>query len=76
MSFFIGVTSMLALDISDLKKSYKGDVKALNELSLKIEEGDFFALLGPNGAGKSTLISIISSLAKKILELLKFLVMT
>lgn len=56
---------MLALDISDLKKSYKGDVKALNELSLKIEEGDFFALLGPNGAGKSTLISIISSLAKK-----------
>lgn len=56
---------MLALDISDLKKTYKGGIKAINNLSLKIEDGDFFALLGPNGAGKSTLISIISSLAKK-----------
>ena len=37
-------------------------MEALQGISLKVEEGDFFALLGPNGAGKSTLIGIVSSL--------------
>ena len=53
---------MYALDISNLKKVYKGGVEALKGVDLKVEEGDFFALLGPNGAGKSTSIGIISSL--------------
>ncbi|MBO1256973.1 ABC transporter ATP-binding protein [Alteromonas sp. 5E99-2] len=53
---------MHALNISGLKKSYKGGVQALKGVDLKVEEGDFFALLGPNGAGKSTTIGIISSL--------------
>ncbi len=53
---------MLALDIRDLKKTYKNGVQALKGVSLQVERGDFFALLGPNGAGKSTLIGIISSL--------------
>ncbi len=55
----------LALEIHNLDKSYSSDVKALDRVSLSVEEGDFFALLGPNGAGKSTLISIISSLVLK-----------
>ena len=55
----------LALEIHNLDKSYSSDVKALDHVSLSVEEGDFFALLGPNGAGKSTLISIISSLVLK-----------
>jgi len=53
---------MYALEIKNLRKTYKNGVEALKGISLKVEEGDFFALLGPNGAGKSTLIGIISSL--------------
>ena len=53
---------MHALEITDLRKTYGNGVEALKGVSLRVEEGDFFALLGPNGAGKSTLIGIISSL--------------
>jgi ABC-2 type transport system ATP-binding protein len=53
---------MYALEVSNLKKTYKNGVEALKGISLTVEEGDFFALLGPNGAGKSTLIGIIASL--------------
>ncbi|MGK2926378.1 MAG: ABC transporter ATP-binding protein [Lysobacterales bacterium] len=53
---------MHALEIANLRKTYKNGVEALKGVSLAVEEGDFFALLGPNGAGKSTLIGIVSSL--------------
>jgi len=53
---------MYALEVDNLKKTYKNGTDALKGISLQVEEGDFFALLGPNGAGKSTLIGIISSL--------------
>lgn len=53
---------MHALEVRDLKKTYKNGVTALRGIDLSVEEGDFFALLGPNGAGKSTLIGIVSSL--------------
>ena len=53
---------MHALEVSDLRTTYKNGVEALKGISLTVEEGDFFALLGPNGAGKSTLIGIISSM--------------
>ncbi|MCF6263999.1 MAG: ABC transporter ATP-binding protein [Xanthomonadales bacterium] len=52
----------MALEITDLIKTYANGVEALKGISLSVEQGDFFALLGPNGAGKSTLIGIISSL--------------
>ena len=54
-----------ALEISNLNKTYKNGFTALNDVSLSVEKGDFFALLGANGAGKSTLIGIISSLVNK-----------
>ena len=53
---------MKALEVNNLKKTYKNGVVALKGIDLTVEEGDFFALLGPNGAGKSTLIGIVSSL--------------
>jgi len=56
------ICKMHALEINDLRKTYRNGVEALRGVSLRVEEGDFFALLGPNGAGKSTLIGIISSL--------------
>lgn len=54
-----------ALVIEDLVKRYKGDLLALDHISLTVKRGDFYALLGPNGAGKSTTISIICSLINK-----------
>lgn len=54
-----------AIDIVNLTKVYGSDFKALRDLTLSVEQGDFFALLGPNGAGKSTTIGVLSSLIKK-----------
>jgi ABC-2 type transport system ATP-binding protein len=56
---------MLALEISDLYKTYASGLQALKGISMEVEKGDFFALLGPNGAGKSTCIGIISGLVNK-----------
>ena len=56
---------MNALEISQLKKVYKGQVEALKGIDLTVAEGDFFALLGPNGAGKSTTIGILTALVNK-----------
>ena len=52
-----------AIDIDSVTKRF-GTLQALKGVSLRIEEGEFFALLGPNGAGKTTLISIIAGLAR------------
>ena len=52
---------MAAIQITNVEKSYKS-LRALDGVSLSIEEGEFFGLLGPNGAGKTTLISIIAGL--------------
>ena len=49
----------LTIKISDLNKTYKSGLKALENINLEIESGEIFALLGPNGAGKTTLISTI-----------------
>jgi ABC-2 type transport system ATP-binding protein len=56
---------MAVIEIRDLHKEYRSrgrDVRALNGISLDIEEGEFFGLLGPNGAGKTTLIQCITTL--------------
>ncbi|MCZ8016978.1 MAG: ABC transporter ATP-binding protein [Limnobacter sp.] len=52
-----------ALELGSVSK-YFGEFRSLNEVSLTIEEGEFFALLGPNGAGKTTLINIIAGLSR------------
>lgn len=46
------------IEIAQLCKSFK-EVKAVNDISFKVKEGEFFAFLGINGAGKSTTISIM-----------------
>jgi len=56
---------MHALKIEKLAKTYSNGVKALKDIDLEVEKGDFFALLGANGAGKSTTIGIITTLVTK-----------
>lgn len=56
---------MKALEISNLKKTYKNGCQVLNGINFSVAKGDFFALLGQNGAGKSTTIGIATSLVKK-----------
>lgn len=56
---------MKALSIHHLNKTYRNGLQALKQVSLDVEQGDFFALLGPNGAGKSTTIGVVTSLITK-----------
>lgn len=51
------------IEVKNLTKSYK-EIKALNDLSFEVTEGEILGLLGPNGSGKSTTINCILSLLK------------
>jgi len=52
------------LSVDRLEKTYAGGFRALNSVSIEIEEGEILALLGPNGAGKTTLISTICGITQ------------
>lgn len=52
------------IEIKNLKKYFK-DVKAVDDISFEVREGELFAFLGLNGAGKSTTINIICNALKK-----------
>jgi ABC-2 type transport system ATP-binding protein len=51
------------LKIAHLSKSFDS-IKAVDDISLEVKEGEIFGLLGPNGAGKTTTISMIASLLR------------
>jgi ABC-2 type transport system ATP-binding protein len=53
----------MLLDIRNVTKIYKHKVKANDNISLTVSEGEVFGLLGPNGAGKTTLVNQIIGLA-------------
>ena len=54
---------MTAIEMRGLTKRYR-DMTAVEDFSLKIEEGELFALLGVNGAGKSTTIKMLCGLVR------------
>lgn len=54
-----------AISATGLEKTYpKGKVRALDGLSLSVEEGTVLGVLGPNGAGKTTCVRVLSTLLK------------
>jgi multiple sugar transport system ATP-binding protein len=53
---------MAAITMNELVKEFPGGVRAVDGLSLTIEDGEFFALLGPSGCGKTTLLRTIAGL--------------
>ena len=52
---------MSAIKIENIRKSY-GEIQALKDISLEIEEHEIFGFIGPDGAGKTTLFRILTSL--------------
>ena len=56
--------SSYVIDLSRVRKVYRGKVEALRGLSLQVAEGSVFGLLGPNGAGKSTLVKILTTIIR------------
>ena len=50
------------IEIKNVTKSYNKESKAVNNISLKINNGEIFGFLGPNGAGKTTTIKMITGI--------------
>jgi len=52
-----------AIEVNSLIKKF-GDFKAVDNISVQVEDGEIFGFLGPNGAGKSTTMMILTTLLK------------
>lgn len=53
------------IEVKNLGKVFPGDVRAVNDISFNVKEGEFFGFLGPNGAGKTTTINMLVGLVRK-----------
>lgn len=53
---------MALMELVDVSKSYNSEAKALQNVNLTFEEGEFVSIIGPSGAGKSTLLRCINHL--------------
>jgi zinc transport system ATP-binding protein len=62
---------MSIVEITNLTVQYP-DVKALDDVSFTVNQGDFLGIIGPNGAGKSTLFDAMLSLNTKYKGIIKF----
>ncbi|MDB4508282.1 ABC transporter ATP-binding protein [Akkermansiaceae bacterium] len=55
----------MVLELTGIRKTYRGGVEALKGIDLSVPRGCIYGLLGPNGAGKSTLVKILTTLIQK-----------
>lgn len=51
------------IEVENLSKIYKGNIKAVDDISFDVNAGELFGFLGPNGAGKTTTIKLLTTLA-------------
>ncbi|MEM4141026.1 MAG: ATP-binding cassette domain-containing protein [Nitrososphaeria archaeon] len=55
---------MHLVEVKSLTKIFNGIVKAVDNVSFEVDEGEVFGLLGPNGAGKTTIINMLTTVLK------------
>ncbi len=56
---------MPVIDVKNVTKKYsRGDVTALDSVSLTVNEGEIFGVIGPNGAGKTTLVKVLLAIVR------------
>lgn len=48
---------VIAVELKDISKSYDRQKSVIDQISLSIEEGEFFVLVGPSGSGKKYIIT-------------------
>ncbi|TMZ42246.1 ATP-binding cassette domain-containing protein, partial [Klebsiella pneumoniae] len=53
---------MAKIVLNGVDKVYSGEVKAVDDLNLEINDGEFMVLVGPSGCGKSTALRMIAGL--------------
>ena len=56
------------LEVKNVTKKYQnkeGEILALQDINLRVKQGEFVSIIGPSGCGKSTLLSIIAGLESK-----------
>lgn len=53
---------MASVSLASVSKVFAGDIQAVNNISLNVEDGEFLVLLGPSGCGKSTTLRMIAGL--------------
>ncbi len=53
------------ISVDNLVEVYSDGTKAVDDVSFKVSQGEFFGFLGPNGAGKSTTIKVLTTLLRK-----------
>ncbi|MDP3442903.1 MAG: ABC transporter ATP-binding protein, partial [Ignavibacteria bacterium] len=50
------------IEIKNISKTYSGKVKAVNKLSITVEDGEIIGFIGPNGAGKTTTLKMMTGI--------------